>query len=83
MRRKFRPRPLGDAGQGPHFVDIRAGKGEQAAILRVGQRREGPTASSTGSWSARSAAVTQRRDRVGLRARDEVVHGDRLVDRVG
>jgi hypothetical protein len=31
------------AGQGPHFVDIRAGKGEQVAILRVGERREGTT----------------------------------------
>jgi hypothetical protein len=30
-------------GQGPHFVDIRAGKGEQVAILRVGERREGST----------------------------------------
>jgi hypothetical protein len=29
------------AAQGPHFVDIRAGKGEQAAILRTGMRREG------------------------------------------
>lgn len=29
------------AANGPHFADIRAGKGEQAAILRVGQRREG------------------------------------------
>ena len=29
------------AGQGPHFVDIRAGKGDQVAILRVGERREG------------------------------------------
>jgi hypothetical protein len=29
------------AGQGPHFVDIRAGKGDAVAILRVGERREG------------------------------------------
>lgn len=29
------------AGNGPHFADIRAGKGEQSAVLRVGQRREG------------------------------------------
>lgn len=28
---------------GPRFVDIRAGKGDQVAILRVGQRREGLT----------------------------------------
>jgi hypothetical protein len=30
-------------GAGPRFVDIRAGKGDQVAILRVGQRREGLT----------------------------------------
>ncbi|HEX8645674.1 MAG TPA: hypothetical protein VF715_02160 [Thermoleophilaceae bacterium] len=29
------------AANGPHYSDIRAGKGEQTAILRVGQRREG------------------------------------------
>jgi hypothetical protein len=29
------------AAQGPHFVDIRAGKGESSALIRVGMRREG------------------------------------------
>jgi hypothetical protein len=32
-----------NGGAGPRYVDIRAGKGEQVAILRVGQRREGLT----------------------------------------
>jgi hypothetical protein len=46
----YNVQPSGDASghglattdaNGPHFVDIRAGKGEQTAILRVGQRRQG------------------------------------------
>jgi hypothetical protein len=32
-----------NAGANARFVDIRAGKGDQVAILRVGQRREGTT----------------------------------------
>jgi hypothetical protein len=30
-------------GAGPTYVDMRAGKGDQVAIIRVGQRREGTT----------------------------------------
>ena len=37
------------SGQGPHFVEIRAGKGEQVAVLRTGMRRE-PTGACIFDW---------------------------------